>query len=139
MSTLLFETDEQRFARCRQHARGYHRRAQLLAGQSQSVSLIFNVAAIAVECYLIALCALHGVMPLNHNYRNLLASAMEKTRIDNALQQSILSLDAIFGICAVDDYHHGTPGSADKARILAICDDLDALIERDIQHRETPS
>lgn len=131
MAQLLFESDEQRFARCYQHACGYHRRARLLAEQARSASLVFNVAAIAVECYLIALCSLHGNMPFNHNYRSLLVSAQENTAFSDTLRDNILSLDAIFGICSVDDYYHGTPGDDDRRRILAVCDELDALIGRE--------
>ena len=130
--TLLFESDEQRFTRCYEHARGYHRRAGLLAEQSTSVSLVFNVAAVAVECYLIALCSLHGAMPFNHNYRSLLACAEEKTSISAELRQNILALDAIFGICSVDDYHHGAPGNDDKMRILEVCFALNELINQEI-------
>lgn len=129
MSTLLFESDDQRFSRCYEHACGYHHRARLLVDQTRSSSLVFNVGAIAVECYLIALCALYGDMPLNHNYRSLLCSIEEHLEIDDALRQNILSLDTIFGICSVDDYHHGAPDESDRARILVLCDELDALIK----------
>lgn len=140
MAQLLFETDEQRFVRCYDYARGYHRRASLLAAQDRSASLVFNVAAIAVECYLIALCSLHGAMPFNHNYRSLLASAAEKSVFSDALRDDILSLDDIFGICSIDDYHHGAPDDNDKERILSVCHALDALIasEQLRLQQETP-
>ncbi|WP_264645801.1 hypothetical protein [Candidatus Symbiopectobacterium sp. NZEC127] len=128
MSELLFESDEQRFIRCYEHARGYHRRALLLAPQSSSVSLVFNVASLAVECYLIALCALHNIMPMNHNYRSLLTSASEKVTFTSALREDIAALDALFGICSIDDYYHGMPDEQDKARMLSVCEALDALI-----------
>lgn len=128
MSGLLFESDEQRFTRCYEHARGYHRRALLLAPQSTSVSLVFNVASLAVECYLIALCSLHNIMPLNHNYRSLLTSASEKVTFTPELVEDIAALDALFGICSVDDYYHGTPDQQDKARILSVCETLNSLI-----------
>jgi len=131
VSTLLFESDDQRFTRCYEHACGYHHRARLLVNQTRSPSLVFNVAAIAVECYLIALCALHGDMPLNHNYRSLLHSIEEHTQVNEAMRQSILALDTVFGICSVDDYHHGAPDEQDKVRILALCEDLDRLIQTD--------
>lgn len=128
MSTLLFESDSQRFTRCYEHAGGYHHRAKLLLNQTRSPSLVFNVAAIAVECYLIALCALFGDMPMNHNYRSLVRSIEEHLQLEDALRESILSLDAVFGICSIDDYHHGVPDEQDKVRILELCNSLDALI-----------
>lgn len=131
MSTLMFESEEQRFARCYEHACGYHHRARLLVNQTSSASLVFNVAAIAAECYLIALCALHGEMPMNHNYRSLLHSVEGKTQIDAALRDDIHALDGIFGICSIEDYHHGTPNDEDKVRILAVCDAIDMLIHAD--------
>nr|WP_113864904.1 hypothetical protein [Brenneria salicis]NMN90672.1 hypothetical protein [Brenneria salicis ATCC 15712 = DSM 30166]RBP66832.1 hypothetical protein DES54_10240 [Brenneria salicis ATCC 15712 = DSM 30166]RLM32184.1 hypothetical protein BHG07_02075 [Brenneria salicis ATCC 15712 = DSM 30166] len=128
MSTYIFETDEERFARCHQDARGYHRRAVLFAEQQQSPSLVFNVAAIAVENYLIALCARQGNMPFNHNYAGLLAAVTEQMPLPAALCDGIRHLDGIFGICSVDNYHHGTPGIADKEAILTICNALSALL-----------
>ncbi|QTF10669.1 hypothetical protein HC231_04190 [Brenneria izadpanahii] len=126
MPKYIFETDEKRFARCYQDAQCYHRRAELFAGQQQSPSLVFNVAAIAVENYLIALCARYGEMPFNHNYSSLLASVNEAMPqpLSPALCDGIRYLDNIFGICSVDNYHHGTPDDADKEAILAICNAL---------------
>ncbi|MFC3396582.1 hypothetical protein [Brenneria rubrifaciens] len=129
MSTYLFEKDEERFTRCRQDAQSYHRRAVLFAEQQQSPSLVFNVAAIAVENYLIALCARHGTMPFNHNYTSLLAAVAELMPLPEALCEGIRHLDSIFGICSVDNYHHGTPGIADKEAILTICHVLSALLD----------
>lgn len=126
MSKHLFETDEKRFERCYQEAQCYHRRAELFSGQRQSASLVFNVAAIAVENYLIALCARYGEMPFNHNYSSLLASVNDAMPqpLPPALCDGIRYLDSIFGICSVDNYHHGAPNAEDKEAILAICNAL---------------
>ncbi|PKE32794.1 hypothetical protein CWS43_02545 [Rahnella sp. AA] len=129
MSKHLFESDEKKFARCYQDALGYHRRAQIFSDQQQAVSLVFNVAAIAVESYLIAICAHYATMPFNHNYASLLSSVEEVMPLEPSLSASILALDTIFGICSVDDYHHGTPGVSDKESILTICNRLCALTE----------
>ena len=131
MTSQLFETDAQRFIRCYQHARGYHHRAQRFARQARTVSLVFNVAAIAVECYLIALCARHGIMPMNHNYRSLVFSAAEKVTFTEPMMQHILALDKIFGICSVDEYHHGAPGANDQQQILTLCQELDTFIRQE--------
>ncbi|PWC21652.1 hypothetical protein DDT52_04835 [Brenneria roseae subsp. roseae] len=129
MSKYIFETDEERFSRCLQDARGYHRRAMLFSEQQQSPSLVFNVAALAVENYLIALCAKHGNMPFNHNYASLLSSVTEVMPLPASLCHGIRQLDGIFGICSVDNYHHGTPGVEDKTSILSVCRELSSLLE----------
>ncbi|WP_413736285.1 hypothetical protein ACL2XP_25835 [Sodalis sp. RH21] len=128
MSKMIFETDRQKFARLSVNARGYHRRAELFAGQAQSPGLIFNVASIAVECYLIALCAWYGSMPFNHNYASLMDTAEEVMQFDAALSRDIRALDDIFGICSLENYHHGTPTPEDVTGIIAVCRALAALL-----------
>ncbi|HEY0211561.1 hypothetical protein [Acerihabitans sp.] len=128
MSKLIFESDRQKFIRLSHDAKGYHRRAVLFAEQSQSPGLIFNVASIAVECYLIALCAWYGSMPYNHNYGSLMDSAEEVIPFAPELSRQIRALDEIFGICSLDNYHHGTPTLEDTLGIIAICRELSALL-----------
>lgn len=130
MSKTLFETDRQKFIRLSAAARGYHRRARLFAEQELSPGLVFNVASIAVESYLIALCAWYGSMPFNHNYASLMDTAEEVMQFDPALSRDIRALDRIFGICSLDDYHHGTPTLADSVGIVALCRDLLEILNR---------
>lgn len=124
MSKQLFETDGQKFIRLSRDAAGYHRRAVLFAEQGQSYGLTFNVASIAVECYLIALCAWYGSMPFNHSYSSLMDSAQEVMLFTPELSGKIRALDDIFGICSLDKYHHGAPTQSDAADILVICQAL---------------
>ena len=122
MSKLLFEPAPVRYQRNLQDADGYHARACLFAHQGQPASLVFNVASIAIECYLIALCAYHDVMPFNHNYGSLMNSVQEvDTAFPDTLNAQIRALDGIFGICSLEHYHHGTPQAADAEDALAIC------------------
>jgi len=129
MSKLLFETDQQKFTRLSADARGYHRRAVLFAEQAQSPGLIFNVGSIAVECYLIALCAYYGSMPYNHNYSSLMDTAEEVINFEPELRVKIRALDEIFGICSLDNYHHGTPTETDAVGIVEICQALSVLLD----------
>jgi hypothetical protein len=128
MSKMLFESDQVKFVRLSRDAHGYHRRAVLFAEQAQSPGLIFNVASIAVECYLIALCAWYGSMPFNHNYASLMDTAEEVMQFPPELSVKIRALDEIFGICSLDDYHHGTPTEADATGIIAICQALSVML-----------
>ena len=128
MSKTLFETDRHKFVRLLADARGFHRRAELLAEQEQSVGLVFNVASIAVESYLIALCAWYGSMPFNHNYTSLMDTAEEVMHFDPVLSHDIRALDDIFGICSLDNYHHGTPMLKDSVGIIAICRSLSGIV-----------
>lgn len=124
----LFESDAQRFARNLDEATGYHRRACLFERDGMRASLVFNVAAIAVECYMIALCAHFKTMPLNHSFGCLVAEAEGLMAFPAPLATRIRSLDTIFGICSLDDYHHGTPEAADARDVLDLCACLQGLI-----------
>lgn len=131
MSSVLFESSEKRFVRNFNDADGYHARACQFALEGKPASLIFNVAAIAIECYLIALCARYDVMPFNHNYGALMNAALEAVSdFPTPLARQIRALDTIFGICSLDNYHHGTPEDQDAERSLAICQALVALFHQ---------
>lgn len=125
----LFESDAQRFARNRDEALGYHRRATLFARDGMRASLVFNVSAVAIECYMIALCAHFKTMPSNHSFGSLVADAEEIMAFPPELAAGICSLDRIFGICSLDDYHHGTPEAADATHALGLCESLRTLLE----------
>ncbi|WP_213991317.1 hypothetical protein [Sodalis sp. dw_96] len=129
MSKLIFETEQKKFTRLSTDARGYHRRAVLFFEQAQSPGLIFNVGSIAVECYLIALCAYYGSMAFNHNYSSLMDTAEEVINFPAELSLKIRALDEIFGICSLDNYHHGTPTETDAAGIVEICQALSVMLD----------
>jgi hypothetical protein len=136
MSLVLFETYEKKHQRCLTDARGYHQRAAQFATDGERASLVFNIAAVAIEAYLIALCARHEILPVNHDYRSLVLSAEESVTFDPELRQAILSLDTIFGICSLENYHHGTPVSVDAERALGICESLSQLFEPAESHSQ---
>ncbi|WP_320151731.1 hypothetical protein [uncultured Tolumonas sp.] len=124
MISTVFETNEERFQRCYLEARGYHWRANKFHDEKQRVSLIFNVAAMAIESYLIALCAFHNVMPFNHSYRCLMFDVKKIETISAELEKQITDLDKIFGICSLDNYFHGDPTADDMLNSLDVCEKI---------------
>ena len=124
----LFESDAQRFCRNRDEALAYHRRATLFARDGMRASLVFNVSAIAIECYMIALCAFFRTMPSNHSFGSLVADVGQIMPFPPELAEGIQSLDKIFGICSLDDYYHGTPEAADAEKALKLCESLRSLL-----------
>ncbi|WP_234340300.1 HEPN domain-containing protein [Gorillibacterium timonense] len=106
------------------HATQYHRRAEQFVSEGRRHSLIFNLASVALECYLVALCKLHGIEPLNHNFICLMNSVESVMDFPKGLSKDIQSLDIIFGICSLDDYFHGTPEPKDAERVLSMCTEV---------------
>ncbi|CAH2603964.1 conserved protein of unknown function [Rhodovastum atsumiense] len=129
MGYEMIEADREMFERSWRDAQGYHRRAAQFAAEGQRPSLVFNVGSVALERYLVALCALHGAMPFNHNYTALALAAESVVAVPAALVGEIRSLDRIFNICSVDDYHHGEPEPDDARRVLAMCEGVRALFD----------
>ena len=107
----------------------YERAEQFLNGGFRS-SLVFNIAAVALERYLVALCDLHGLMPRNHNYICMMLELEQVMEFPKKLVKEIKSLDLIFGICSIDDYRHPNPDPADMDRILVMCKDVQKVFTR---------
>ncbi|MFT4174634.1 MAG: hypothetical protein QM639_18855 [Rhodocyclaceae bacterium] len=128
MSLRLLESDAARFARSLAEARGYHARASQFTHDGQRPSLVFNVAAMAVEGYMVALCAYHRQMPAHHSYTHMAREAADLMTLDAALVADVAALDRIFGLCSVDHYHHGDPDAADAAHALSVCDRLSPVL-----------
>ena len=111
-------------------SKAYLRRAKLFRDRGMAHSDVFNVASLALERYLVALCYLYDVEPFNHNYNCLMDSVEKLVVVPVELNDEIRSLDKIFDICSLDDYHHGEPELSDMERIIAMCDAVEELFNR---------
>lgn len=127
---LMTQPDVEAFEENYRDAIGYHRRAEQFLRGKQRLSLVFNVGAVALERYLVALCHLYGAMPLNHNYICLMNAVESVVEVPMELNKEIRSLDFIFGICSLEDYFHGTPQPADSARVLSMCQKVAEMFDQ---------
>ncbi|MBU2701359.1 hypothetical protein Ga0466249_002473 [Sporomusaceae bacterium BoRhaA] len=130
MDMLADKINLEEFEKDYHDGKSYHRRAEQFAHKGHHFSLIFNIAAIALERYLVALCDLYGIMPQNHNYTCLMDTLEGIIDFPPALNEEIRSLDLIFGICSLENYHHGAPESSDSKRILSLCNEVRQLIDQ---------
>jgi len=112
-------------------SKAYLRRAKLFRDQGMNHNDVFNVASLALERYLVALCYLYDVEPFNHNYNCLMDSVEKLVAVPVELNDEIRSLDNIFDICSLDDYYHGEPEVSDMERIIAMCDSVEGLFDQE--------
>lgn len=112
-------------------AQAYHKRALQFQNEDQAFSLVFNIASVALERYLVAICELYGIEPMNHNFITLAITVEKLIEMPQMLSKEIKSLDQIFGICFLENYHHGTPKETDTTRVLQMCDDVKRLFNQD--------
>ncbi|MBP1909071.1 HEPN domain-containing protein [Methanolobus bombayensis] len=111
-------------------SKAYLRRAKLFLKQGQDHSVVFNVASLALERYLVALCYLYDMEPYNHNYTCLMDTVEMFMQVPEELNKEIRSLDEIFDICSLDDYFHGDPEVSDMERILSMCEEVEGLFDQ---------
>ena len=112
-------------------SKAYLRRAKQFLEQRQDHSVVFNVASLALERYLVALCYLHDMEPYNHNYTCLMDTVEMFMEPPEELNNEIRSLDKIFDICTLDDYFHGDPEVSDMERILVMCEEVEELFDQE--------
>ncbi|MDR3340903.1 MAG: hypothetical protein LBT25_12600 [Candidatus Symbiothrix sp.] len=112
-------------------AKAYHRRALQYMEARQSPSLVFNVASVSLERYLVAICERYGVEPMNHNFISLMKDVDKLVDIPHEVSREIRSLDHIFGICFLEDYYHGTPQVADMEKVLRLCDEVQTVLNKE--------
>jgi hypothetical protein len=110
-------------------AQAYHRRALQFEHEGLAFSVVFNVASVALERYLVAICELYGVEPRNHNFITLMMTVDELMKVPKELSNEIKSLDQIFGICFLENYFHGTPTEADAKKALRLCERVKKMFD----------
>lgn len=112
-------------------AKAYYKRALQFQNDTQAFSLVFNIASVALERYLVALCELHGEEPMNHNFITLMITVDKLIKVPKELSKEVKSLDQIFGICFLDTYFHGKPVEADAERTLRMCREVEKLFDKE--------
>ena len=132
-SMIEFESkmiDEESFALNYADAEGYYHRALQFQVIEQRPSLVFNIAAVALERYLVALCDLYGEDPRNHNYITLMKTVETVVEVPKELNRRIKAMDWIFGICSIDEYRHPNPDEKDMENALVLCVEVQKMFDQ---------
>ncbi|MEY7998777.1 hypothetical protein AB8U03_00960 [Clostridium sp. Mt-5] len=114
-------------------AKGFHHRAEQFLREGKDSVIIFNIASMALECYLVALCNLYGVMPKGHTYGYLVDSAEMVVNVPSFLDDEIRSLDPIFNayLCSLESYDGNILELLDSDKILSICNEVSKLFNQE--------
>lgn len=123
------ETDSEAFEKNYKDAKAYHNRAKQFLDEGQYPSVVFNVASIALERYLISLGNLYGVDAENHNYGSLMDSVEIVIDFPEDLNREIRNFDVIYDICSVDNPYSKTPDLSDLHQIILICSKVKKIID----------
>ncbi|WP_446897929.1 hypothetical protein ACSVC9_13265 [Clostridium sp. LBM24168] len=129
---LLKNIDLNSFERNYKDAKAFHHRAKQFSEEDQSPSIIFNVASIALEQYLISICHLYGAPPWNHTYDFLMDVVEIVVDFPKELNNEIRSIgkQSHEYLCSLEPYTGNFPESSDASKILAICDKISRTFDQ---------
>ena len=128
-----YPVDKEVFEKNYHNAMMYHRRAKQFLAEEQNVSVVFNVASVAIENYLIALCDLYGVDPGTHNYQCLVDTVAEvgEIKLSTPMAAKIRALDDAYEICSLENYQRKECSEqADALQVLDVCKYLAGLFDQ---------
>ncbi len=109
----------------------YYNRAIQFRDIGQRHSLVFNMGAVALENYLIALCELNADPPTSHDFVMLVDVLELHMDIPRDISEGIRSLNDIFSMCSVEHYSHKDPELSDAELVLRLCEALNELFDKE--------
>ncbi len=109
----------------------YFNRAIQFRNIGQRHSLVFNMGAVALENYLIALCELNADPPASHDFVMLVDVLESHIEIPDNVSEGIRSLNDIFSLCSVENYCHKDPEVSDAELVLSLCEELEKLFDNE--------
>jgi len=103
-----------------------------------TAEILFNIIAMAIEKFVMAVLMRHGAMPYNHTMADL-AAAMEETFPGeiNDIRERLLQLDSYQQICDLDGFSIAPPAMAEIPAMLELADTLHYLVVRRCIEDET--
>lgn len=116
------------FLRSSTDARAYHASACSLHDAGAAASVVFNVASLAAERYLVALCDHHGTPPPGCTLTELVDEVDRLVRLDTELVAQLRAADAFYDICSLET-RLGVPQAAEATGMLSACRRLAGLVE----------
>lgn len=131
-SAIRIKIDLESFEKHYKDAKGFHHRAEQFLREEQSSSVIFNVASIALEQYLIAICYLYGALPWNHTYDSLMDIVEIVVDFPKALNEEIRSIGNMSQayLCSTEPYVGSFPESYDSDKIISICGRVSKIFDQ---------
>ncbi|MBB5337280.1 hypothetical protein [Pectinatus brassicae] len=118
----------------------FQHRAEQFLKERQSNIVIFDVASISIECYLIAICEFYKTEPRTHNYQALMEAVelISDISFPPEISKQIRALDKAYGICSIDNYQRKTDfNKSEISQILQLCTSLSTLSEKYYSHSKT--
>lgn len=93
-----------------------------------TAEILYNLAAMAIEKYLMALLMFHGDLADNHTMRDLIHSVERHLPLDSDFRERLLFLDTFQDICDLESYCRTPPSEAELAIILRTTEEVHEFV-----------
>ncbi len=94
--------------------------------------LIFQLAAMAVEKFIVGLVHYHQQMPADHTLSGLAADLAEVCPLNASLAARIRHIETVDDMCALTVKHRDPPEDADIQEILAVGQEVERFVDRHV-------
>jgi hypothetical protein len=84
-----------------------------------SPAIQYNLIALALEGYVMAMVNFHGSLPENHTFSDLISAWEQVAPLDANLKSTILKYEDMQSICSLDNYHRFEPKPEDIQALRA--------------------
>lgn len=119
---------QESFEKNRREAHGYLETAHGLHRRNSPASVVYNVATIAAEHFLVAICDHYGAPPPGCSLSELVDEVEALVSLDPKLLAELRAADAAYDICSLDT-RLGNPEAGDALGMLTMADRLAELVE----------
>jgi hypothetical protein len=95
----------------------------------------YNLVALALESYVMAMVHYHGSLPENHTFTDLVRAWETVAPLDPGIKATILKYEDMQSICSLDNYHRFEPSQRDVLALQAAVATLGEIVKKTCLHK----
>lgn len=100
--------------------------------RSFSTTIKYNLIALALESYVMAMVNYHGGLPDNHTFTDLIQAWEQVAPIDEEIKQTILEYEDVQSLCSVNDYKRSEPTAAEVEQLGIAVKKLGSIVRETV-------
>jgi hypothetical protein len=89
--------------------------------------LLYNLCAMAIEQYFMALCVFKDILPENHRFSDLVYSVSSFTTLPESIIENLKKMDAMQEICSLEGYNRKVSSAEDVPFYIATTESIRAF------------
>jgi len=90
----------------------------------------YNLIALALEGYVMAIVSYHGSLPENHTFTDLIDAWERVAPLDQSIKSTILKYEDMQSICSLDNYQRHEPTQSDVMELRAAVAKIGMIVKK---------